>query len=837
MSKKLLGLSRRDFLVRGAASLGAIAAAPAFAQHTTEGGSANRKVIHIIGHSHIDAAWLWPWHDGSDEALNTFRSALNRMIETPDFCYSHSSSAHYRWVERADPQMFAEIRQRVKEGRWEVIGGWPVEPDCNIPSTESFVRHSLYGKEYCQRALGADVKIGFNPDSFGHAAGLPTILKAAGYSYYAFMRPQEHEMDLPLLFWWEGADGSRILTLRIWKAYDIWWNGNTVDMIRDAATRAFAPGLDHAAFFLGVGDHGGGVTKEYIQEVLRMREQKDLPELRWSTLSSFFSEIEKSPAFASLPVIKGELEHHARGCYSAYGEGKFLNRRAERWLGEAESISLIANLTANHPYPSQDYAESWWKVLFCQFHDLMSGTALYDDYQDVRDCVGYACETAQTSKVEALETLAKRVDLSGVQEGAVFIFNPLPWRRKALLEFVTEVNPSGHALITHLSSKDGDKIPIQWRPSASMTNFFPRLSAWVDLPPCGYRVLELAHGESPAPQHYSNFFQVSNTGFGISSLKAPDGAELLSASLGLVVIADTSDTWGHDISEFRQEMGRPTFISSTVIENGPVTRVTRQRARWMQSEIVLDIAEFADLDFVELRFVIDWHEREQILKLEIPTALAQPRVFLKTAGAVLERRVNGEEEPYQDWGAIEGKIGNNDYTVALLNNSSYSYDCLKGLFRTILIRSAPFARHNPNQVPHNDNDAWQDQGRQERSFWLLGGKGVHTEFALDRRADELQTPAEYVMDSVHKGSEPWERTFLEIQPENVWVLAIKRAENEDATVIRIQERAGKSTLASIKSAHLGLDHNVSLAPWELKTLLVMRAKGHAKVREVSLLEV
>ena len=136
-------------------------------------------------------------------------------------------------------------------------------------------------------------------------------------------------------------------------------------------------------------------------------------------------------------------------------------------------------------------------------------------------------------------------------------------------------------------------------------------------------------------------------------------------------------------------------------------------------------------------------------------------------------------------------------------------------------------------MPHDDNNAWQDQGRQERTFWLLGGRGGYAELALDRRAEELQTPAEYVMDSVHHGSEPWERTFLEIMPENVWVLAIKRAENEDATVIRIQERAGKSTLASIKSAHLGLDHNVSLAPWELKTLLVMRAKGHAKVREVS----
>jgi alpha-mannosidase len=834
MNKQGKGLSRRDFLIQGAASLGAMATAPALAQHAAAGSPGRKKVIHIIGYSHIDAAWLWPWRDGADTVLTTFRSALNRINETPGFCYSHSSSAHYRWVERADPEMFSEIQRRVSEGRWEVVGGWPVEPDCNIPSTESFVRHALYGKAYCQRALGADVKIGFNPDSFGHAAGLPTILKRAGYGYYVFMRPQEHEMDLPLLFWWEGADGSRVLTLRIWHSYDA-----DTKLVRPAAAGAFAPGFDHAAFFLGVGDHGGAVTKEQIQQIIALQQDADLPELRFSTLHDFFLAVEGSSAFPGLPIIRGELQHHARGCYSAYGEGKFLNRRAERWLGETETISLFANLSVGRAYPAEQCAEAWWKVLFCQFHDMMAGTSLYSDYQDVRDSVGYACEIAQTSKIEALEMMARRVDLSAVEEGAVFLFNPLPWRRKALVEYYTGRNPSGSSPITHLSSKDGSKLPVQWRPSASMTNFFPRLSAWVELPPSGYKVFELAHGDPPEPADYRDFVSVSESGFGISSLKAEDGTELLAAAIGLVVIGDTSDTWAHGIDQFRQEMGRPMLVSSAVIENGPVTRVTRQHASWQSSEIVLDIAQFAGLDFVELRFVIDWHEHEQMLKLEIPTTLTQPKVYAKVPGQVLERRTNGEEEPYQDWGAVQGRIGTADYTVALLNNSTYSYDCLNGLFRTVLIRSAPFARHNPNQVPHDDNNAWQDQGRQERRFWLLGGRGGYSEFSLDRRAEELQTPAEYVMDSAHHGTEPWEQSFLEIMPSNVSVLAIKRAERlPESTILRIQERSGKATQAKLKSAALALEHTVDLAPWEIKTLLVTPVKSRrSEVSEVSLLEV
>jgi len=830
-------LSRRDFLVQGAATLGAVAAIPALGQAAAGG----RKVMHIIGHSHIDAAWLWPWRSGSDTVLNTFRSALNRMNETPGFRFSHSSSQHYRWVQEAAPEMLAEIKQRIKEGRWEVVGAWPVEPDCNIPSAESFVRHSLYGKRYCERVLGVDVKIGFNPDSFGHAAGLPTILKRAGYGYYVFMRPQEHEMQLPLLFWWEGPDGSRVLTLRIWKNYDA-----DASMVKPAATGVFAEGFDDGAFFMGVGDHGGAVTKEQIRQILEMRKDTTLPELRFSTLAEFFKSVEKSPAFAQLPVVKGELQIHATGCYSTYAEGKYLNRRAERWLGEAESISLLANRTMGRSYPSEQFAESWWKVLFCQFHDMMAGTSLYSDYEDVRDSVGAACDLAEHERVLAVEAMAKRVDTSSVAEGAVFLYNPLPWKRKALVECYTEKDPEGSPFvpgapkspISHLEAKDGSKIPLQWRPSESMTNFFYRLSAWVDLPACGYKVFELKHGDPAPAETYKELFTISDSVLGFSSLKA-DGTELLAGPIGLVVIGDTSDTWAHGIKQFREELGRPKLVSTTVIEDGPVTRVTRQRAKWQNSEIVMDIAQFAGRDFIELRFVIDWHEHEQMLKLEIPTALTEPRVFAKVPGAVIERTLNGDERPYQDWAAVEGKLGGAEYTLAVVNDGSYSYDSLGGLFRTVLIRSAPFARHNPATVPQNDANAWQDQGRQERRFWLCGARGACAGLGLDRLAEELQTPAEVVVDSAHHGAEAWENEYLEIMPSSVWVLAVKRAEGApEGTILRVQERAGKATKATIKSKVLGLDHTVALAPWELKTLRVKHVPGgKAELREVSLLEV
>jgi alpha-mannosidase len=241
---------------------------------------------------------------------------------------------------------------------------------------------------------------------------------------------------------------------------------------------------------------------------------------------------------------------------------------------------------------------------------------------------------------------------------------------------------------------------------------------------------------------------------------------------------------------------------------------------------------------VELHFIVDWREREQILKLEIPTVLAQPTIYAKVPGAVLERRTNGDEEPYQDWVAIQGLIGGRDYTVGIMNDSTYSYDCLDGLFRTVLIRSAPFARHNPNQVPRDDDHAWQDQGRQERTFWLIGGQGKYPQLTLDRRSEEAQTPAEHVMDSAHAGKLPREQSFLEVMPGNVQLLALKHAEpGNEGVIIRLQERSGLPTQASLKSAQLGLERVISLRPWELKTILIThKTGGKTELRELSSIE-
>lgn len=836
-------MHRRDFLAGSAATLAPWVVHPAWREllrmPAVPRAPGNTRVLHMIGYAHIDAAWLWPWRDGGDEALNTLQSATDRMAETPAFKYVHSSAAHYRWIERADPRLFGIMKQRIAEHRMEVINGWIVEPDCNLPATESFVRHALYGQRYFRDHAGSMAIVGANPDSFGHAAGMPQILKKSGMNYYCFMRPNQNEMPgVPLVFWWEAPDGSRVLTGRIYDDYD----GEPADIPKmddhqqPWINQFFQPGLDHAMFWFGVGDHGGGPTKQHIATILALKSNPALPELRFSTLHEFFTAVEQSPAAASLPVVKTELQHHSRGCYSAAGEVKFNNRRAERWLVQAEALAAVAQMAQQHPYPKDAFAESWWKVLFCQFHDMMAGTSMYADYEDVRDSVGYACEVAQTTKVEALQTLARAVDTTDVPEGCVFAFNSLPWARTATLEIHMDPKPHGIEPITHLVAKDGTRIPFQWREPDSMTGMH-RFSARVDLPACGYRIFTLAHGDAPAAAPPATGITIAARDVGLASMTVgPKNVQLLTAPIGLVVIDDRSDTWAHDVVSFGTVIGRPTWINTVVVEEGPLVRVTRQIASWRTSTINMDIIERAGLDAVELKFVIDWHEREQILKLEIPTALADAEVFAQVPGATIQRTATGSEETAHDYIAVHGKLDGQPVALGLCNAQTYSYDVTASptgaLVRTILIRSAPYARHRPAVVPMNDTRAWQDQGRQERTFWIVRGMGDSKSLNLDRRAQEFQTVAEYVVDSHHPGTAPREASFLSVSPTNVVTLATKRAEDDDRLIVRLQETTGQATHATVASDHFKWSHQVALGPWEIKTIAI---RG-AAMTEVSLLE-
>ena len=228
----------------------------------------NEKKLYMIGNAHLDPVWLWNWQEGFQEVKATFQSALDRMDEDEEFVFTCSAAAYYEWVEKNNPEMFEKIRRRVQEGRWEIVGGWYIQPDCNIPGGEGFVRQGLYSQRYFLEKFGVMAKTGYNVDSFGHCGSLPQILAKSGMENYIFMRPMPLEKGLPSrIFWWRSQDGSRVLTYRI--PYEYCSSGKELDTQLNRLLNELEEGEDELMLFYGVGNHGGGPTKENIRSIIQ----------------------------------------------------------------------------------------------------------------------------------------------------------------------------------------------------------------------------------------------------------------------------------------------------------------------------------------------------------------------------------------------------------------------------------------------------------------------------------------------------------------------------------------------------------------------------------------
>ncbi|RPI81490.1 MAG: alpha-mannosidase, partial [Chloroflexi bacterium] len=365
------------------------------------------KTLFMIGNAHLDPVWLWQWQEGFHEVKATFRSALDRMNECEDFIFVSSSAAYYEWAEENDPEMFEEIRQRVAEGRWRLVGGLWVEPDCNIPSGESFVRQALYAQHYFKEKFNRTAVVGYNVDSFGHNAMLPQILKKSGLNHYIFMRPMPHEKGLPSrLFWWESGDGSRVLAYRLPYEYCTW--GKELEgHVRRCATELKTP-YDTGMCFYGVGNHGGGPTVENLESIRRMKSDLAFPELRFANPEDFFEDAIKKGY--PIPVIHDELQHHASGCYAVHSGVKRWNRKAENLLAAAEKWSALASWETGLAYP-MEIKRAWKNVLFNQFHDILAGTSLEEAYEDARDQFGEAISIAGRAYNGAVQSLAWNVQI------------------------------------------------------------------------------------------------------------------------------------------------------------------------------------------------------------------------------------------------------------------------------------------------------------------------------------------------------------------------------------------------------------------------------------------
>ena len=381
--------------------------------------------LHLVGQGHLDAVWLWPWHEALSEVHSTFRSVLDRMKENPEFTFTAAESVFYRWVEENDPEMLREIRQRVEEGRWGLAGGWWVEADANAPNGESLVRQGLYGQLTLRRLFGRITTVANNPDAAGHPATLPQILKMQGMENFVFTRPRPDEKELPDgLFWWEGIDGTRVLAYRPPLNYAS--RGSLEPGIRRLITE-MKPTTRSLMVFVGAGDHGGGPTKANIRELAQLRSQPGAPVMVYSIPERYFAEVRKA-GVPGIPLVRDELQHHARGGYTNVSEMRKNNRTAEAALTTSEKLAALGSVVWGVTYRKADFTSAWERVLFQQFHDSINGVSLPEHYEVAgRDAYGFALDIARDAMYKAAQRLAWRIPAEDPESTYLVVFNPNAW--------------------------------------------------------------------------------------------------------------------------------------------------------------------------------------------------------------------------------------------------------------------------------------------------------------------------------------------------------------------------------------------------------------------------
>ncbi len=806
-----------------------------------------KNTIHMVGHGHIDPTWLWRWTEGYEEVRATFRSALERMKETPAFKFTASSACFYAWLEECEPDMLEEIRQRVAEGRWELAGGWWVEPDCNIPAGESFVRHGLYSQRLFRRLFGKQATVGFNPDSFGHAGTLPQIYRKMGIDAYVYMRPEppfEKQYPGGNTFRWKAMDGSEVL------ACALAWGYGAGDY--DHVMRKFVelpkyasnnPNQTHFLGFFGVGNHGGGPTKASIRAILEAQQNPDMPNVEFSTLREYMDRFQESMRPEDIPVIDTDLQHHARGCYSAHSGIKRFNRLAECALMSAERFAAVATMREGIAFPSRKLEEAWRLVLYNQFHDILAGTSIQISYEDSRDQLGAARNTALEIQNRSMQRIARDIDTTP-EGNTIVVFNPLPWPVKQNVK-ATDIVSRELKKPLHIVDDTGTVIPSQPVRGERITHTDYTFTA--EVPGLGYRCYHARSGSNPAPLSRSlygdrsflenDWWRIEVDPYDGTICRLYDkqaGVETLKKGNILAAMVDQSDTWSHGYEEWRVEAGRFGNAKISLFEMGDVRATLLIQQTFNKSTVHQFLTLYRDTDVIDTMFRINWQEQFTLLKLAWETTIQGDTFFCDAPYGEQERRAEGFEEPCQKWFDLTGTIGEQPYGFAVLNDSKYSCDVRDGVMRLTLLRSPAYAYHDRGRFDSSEPWPIMDQGWQTVRVRLVPHAGDRHEAAVARRAWELNEPCFTHIESAHPGTLPPRASFLEVDTPNVIISVVKQEEDGQNLVVRGYETAGRETPATLNFGQNGVCCQVVFRPYEIKTVVVDMDSG--KLRETNLLE-
>lgn len=760
------------------------------------------KKVHLVGTSHIDPAWLWEWQDGYSEILATFRSALDRMKEFPEMTYAASSAAFFGLVKEADPEMLEEIKERVKEGRFEIVGGWIVEPDCNMPIGESFARQSLYGQRLYSELLGKKATIGYCPDSFGHSATIPKILCESEMDSYVFMRPKPHENNIPRsVFRWKADDGSEVTTYRVHINYGLTHMGQSFTRINLSRDEATETGVPQMALY-GVSNHGGGPSHELVKTL----RDNWLEDAEFSTLRAYFDRVKDNP---NMPTLSGELQHHAIGCYSAHVEFKELISECEHKLIEAEGLALMASKLAGFTYPKEKLKGAWEKLLFNQFHDIICGCSVKGVYRASEQQLGGVISTAEAITFGAMQKIAQSIDTVC---NCIYEKKPerwLVWEAEKHGMPIVVCNSKPYPVTTtvkmfttasRITDSFGNEVPHQKvRGEQTLINQTNALAFSVTLAPYSYEVYRAYQTEEPKKKFEKIFCDNSRLENRLLRVEFDkESGEITSIYdkvkeryiadkvFGTRILDETHcDTWAHDRAKLGEDIGSFGGAEFTVLECGPALSTLRVVQTYGASKLTREYTLHYNSDTLLVKGYFDFYEKHRAVKLSVPAAA--PVVAAIPFGTI-SRDALGIEEPFGEW-LSSGNLG-------FAASGIHGYDNADGYFSPTVLRTTIFADHFGADGSNSRDDRCEYMGlnRTEFSYSLFPTDSIHE---TQSKCELFNTPPRAVYSSFHKGTLPERITLFESDSSSP-VSSIKMAEDSDMAVIRVFDLEGKDSVCNIK---------------------------------------
>jgi alpha-mannosidase len=832
--------------------------------------SDNRPIVHLFCNAHLDPVWMWGWEEGLREAISTFRSAVTLLEEFPEFIFNHNESLLYEWVENHDPPLFARIQALVREGRWNITGGWYLQPDLNIPLGETLVRVILEGRRYFQEKFGIRSPVAYNFDSFGHPDGLPQLLVQAGFELYVHCRPTAYQLELPgSVYRWRGGDGSEVLAVRP----DTGWYGTpkpgqAQEQARNGIRIARDTGRDVLVTW-GLGNHGGGATRHDLQLFRTMigdLADGDI-ELRHSTPEAYLERIRTHRE--EFPVFEGGLQRTFAGTYTSVAPIKRHMRATESLLDSAERWAALAWWRYGQTYPAEELRTAWKQLMFNTFHDILCGSLIETAIPEVLDIYGAARHTARQVLLKAQHALLPNVPPEP-ETIPIYVFNPhsVPMRMPVGLNVLSAHAPPLEK--RPMTLYDDTDTPVIHQTSGGsavleMGTWQPFIGFVAEVAPFTVRRYELRFQDRAQPDHNALSAEITEPDIIVQNrwwearfshqtaalealIMRETGRNLLNGAVQLMVMKDVADAWGGETRvNFSDPVGVLAALSPEAVgafygyekQTGPALRIIHQGlvsitveglVGWQHTRAAVQITLYADVPFVDINTRVYMQARRKMIKLALPFDLPDVRAICEVPYSSAECPADSTEYPCGRWVRLETL----DLTVGMADNGQAGFDVAEsGLLHLSLTRGGVHC-------------SWEGEPGSERltvghSHTYMDQEQIDTGFRLVAGADRAEVAAQLIpaalalnqpLESLFTHYPPTPRSdaptapssFIQVEPATVIVSALKKAEQGDTLIVRLAETVGQPTVARV-TIEQEEPRTITFGPHAIKTFRLNRANG------------